>query len=123
MPLVTWKTIWGLVWSKIKGSGDSDRAKHLNKQTELVIQGVWDLYEEKKKIADDYLNQLKVIDHYKKKHPENGEELQRWKDREYFLMIELVKAKEQISYWRERAIFLEHENDLLLIKEETRNKK
>lgn len=119
---MTWKEIFTLIWTKVTGS-DASRAKYLNKQTEIVIQGVWDLYEEKKKLAADYWNQLKVIDHYKKKHPDNGEELDRWQKREWELMMKLVAANEQIGYWKERAIFLEHENDLLLQKEEMRKKK
>jgi hypothetical protein len=120
---MTWKDILAAVWSKITGGQDASRSKYLNKQTEIVIQGVWDLYEEKKKLAESYLEQLKIIDQYKSKHPDNGEELDKWRQREYLLMMQLVKAKEDINYWRERAIFLEHENDLLLMKEENRNKK
>jgi len=119
----SWKEIFGLIWSKVTGGTDATRAKYLHKQTELVIKEVWDLYEEKKKVAADYFEQLKKIDELKRKHPENGKELKAWEDREYTLMLELVKAKEQIDFYRERSIFLEHELDLLLIKEERMKKK
>jgi hypothetical protein len=119
-----WKEIGTLIWNKLLGqTTDKDRAKHLNKQSELLFRGVWDLYEEKKKLAENYLEQLRKIEELKKQHPENGKELQMWKDREYALMMELVRAKEEINFWRERAIFIEKENELLLIKEEMRNKK
>jgi hypothetical protein len=119
-----WKEIGTLIWNKLFGAtADKDRAKHLNKQSELLFRGVWDLYEEKKKLAEDYWGQLRKIEEFKKAHPENGKELEAWKEREYALMLELVKAKEQIHFWRERAIFVEKENELLLIKEEMRNKK
>lgn len=119
-----WKDIGSIIWNKVFGTpADKDRAKHLNKQSELLFRGVWDLYEEKKKLAENYLEQLKKIEEFKKSHPENGKELEAWKQREYALMMELVKAKEQINFWRERAIFIEKENELLLIKQELKSKK
>ncbi len=118
-----WKVIGSLIWDKLFGSSaDKERAKHLNKQSEILFRGVWDLYEEKKKLADDYLEQLRKIEELKKQHPENGKELQMWKDREYASMMELVKAKEQINFWRERCIFIEKENEYLHIKNELRKK-
>lgn len=118
-----WKEIGRLIWDKLFGSSaDKDRAKYLNRQNEIVFKEVWDLYEEKKKLSENYLTQLRKIEELKKQHPENGKELQMWKDREYALMMELVKANEQINFWRERCIFIEKENELLLIKEELRNK-
>jgi hypothetical protein len=118
-----WKVIGGLIWNKVFGSADKDRAKHLNRQSELMFQGVWDLYEEKKKLAEEYWQQLKRIEEFKKAHPDNGVELDAWRKREYELMMQLVKAKEEINFWRERAIFIEKENELLLMKQEVKNKK
>lgn len=118
-----WKDIGNLIWDKLFGSADKSRAKHLNKQSEIVFKEVWNLYEEKKKLADSYLEQLGKIDELKKRHPENGKELEAWRQREYDLMMQLVSANEQINFWRERCIFIEKENELLLIKEELRNKK
>lgn len=118
-----WKDIGSLIWDKLFGSADKSRAKHLNKQSEILFREVWDLYEEKKKLAEEYLKQLEKIEDFKKSHPENGKELDAWRDREYVLMMELVKAKEQINFWRERCIFIEKENELLLIKQEMNLKK
>lgn len=110
--MITWKTIVSLVWEKLSGS--SNRAKEF---AEITKQ--WrGLYEEKKKIAEQYRVQLARIEELKRQHPENGKELQLWKDREYVLMIELVKANEIINFYRERSIFLEHEVDLLYNKME-----
>jgi hypothetical protein len=112
--MITWKTILSLLWEKVSGS--SNRAKEFAEITKL-----WKgLYEEKKKIADEYFKQLNRIEALHQEHPENGKELQMWKDREYKLMMELVKAHEMISFYRERSIFLEHEIDLLFNKLEKR---
>jgi hypothetical protein len=118
-----WKEIGGLIWDILFGSSaDKDRAKHLNKQSEIVFREVWDLYEEKKKLAESYLEQLKKIEEYKKHPSGNGEEADQWAKREYELMMKLVRANEQINFWRERCIFIEKENEHLLIKEELRKK-
>jgi hypothetical protein len=112
---LTWKAIGSVIWEKIFGSS---RASELNKQTQIVINEWRGLYEEKKKLVADYENQIEKIKEFKKAHPENGKELDAWRDREYALMMELVKAKEEVSFWRERAIFLEKENESLLMKQE-----
>lgn len=116
-----WSDIGSLVWDKLFGGGN--RQKYLNRQTEIVIQGIWDLNHEKEKIIEDFKKQLQKIESHRSKHPDNGIELDQWKEREYKLMIDLVKAKEEINFWRERAIFIEKENELLLMKEESRNRK
>lgn len=112
-----WKVIGGFIWDKLFGS--SSRVKEFT-----AINKEWrGLYEEKKKLVSDYEEQIKKIEKHRSKHPDNGIELDEWKERERILMLELYKAKEQINYWRERAIFIEKENELLLMKEENRNKK
>jgi len=111
----SWKVIGSAIWEKIFGSG---RASELNKQTQIVINEWRGLYEEKKKLVADYEKQIEKIKEFKKSHPENGKELDAWREREYTLMIQLVKAKEEINFWRERAIFIEKENELLLLKQE-----
>lgn len=114
---LTWKAIGGFIWDKLFGS--SSRVKEFT-----AINKEWrGLYEEKKKLVIEYQEQIKKIEQHRSKHPDNGIELDQWKEREYKLMMDLVKAKEEISYWRERAIFIEKENELLLMKEENRNKK
>lgn len=102
-----WSFILDLIKQKIFGS--SDRVKEF-----AQITKEWKgLYEEKKKLVTDYEDQIKKIERHRTKHPDNGVELDEWKDREHVWMLELVKAKEQISVWREMAIFLEHENESL----------
>lgn len=116
-----WSDIFSLIWDKLFGG--ANRQKYLNKQTEMVIQGVWDLNREKEKLIENYRKQIEKIETHRSKHPDNGVELDQWKEREYKLMMDLVKAKEEINFWRERAIFIEKENELLLMREETGNRK
>lgn len=105
-----WKIIGGFIWDKLFGS--STRLKEF-----AQISREWKgLYEEKKKLVAQYEQQLKVIESFRAKHPDNGVDLDKWKEREYVLMMELVKAHEMINFYRERSIFLEHEIDLLFNK-------
>lgn len=97
--------------------GSSERSKEFS-----IITKEWrTLYEEKKSVVQEYEEQKKVIESYRHKHPGNGEELDEWHKREEYLMLQLVKEKEEKHFWKERAIFLEKENELLLIKKERSN--
>lgn len=114
---LSWKAIGGFIWDKLFGS--SSRAKEFT-----AISKEWrGLYEEKKKLVSEYEDQIKKIEKHRVKHPDNGIELDQWKAREYKLMMDLVKAKEEISFWRELAIFSQKENELLLMREEKRKSK
>jgi hypothetical protein len=105
-----WSFIFKLIGEKIFGSS---RGRELDKQTQLVINEWKGLYEEKKNVLAAYENQKKIIENHKRKHPENGVELDQWLAREQELMLKLVRCNEQINFWKERCIFLEHENELL----------
>lgn len=112
-----WKVIGGFIWDKLFGS--NSRVKEFR-----AINKEWrGLYEEKKKLVSEYQGQIEKIEKHRSKHPDNGIELDQWKEREYKLMMDLVKAKEEINFWRERCIFIEKENELLLMREEKRNRK
>lgn len=114
---LTWKAICGIIWDKLFGS--TSRVKEFT-----AINKEWrGLYEEKKKLVSEYQGQIEKIEKHRSKHPDNGIELDQWKEREYKLMMDLVKAKEEINFWRERCIFIEKENELLLMREEKRNMK
>lgn len=99
-----WSAIGSLIWEKLFGS--HKRASELNKQTEIVINGYRELYEQKKV----------EIESYRHKHPGNGEELDKWLKREHDLMLRLVENEKEILFWKERTIFIEKENELLLMK-------
>lgn len=109
---MTWKVILALIWDKFFGA--SDRTKEFKQ----ISKGWRDLYEEQRRIVSDYENQLKSIDKYKEKHPENGIEFDEWRRREKDLMNQLIAAKQECYFYKERCIFLEHENDLLLREKE-----
>lgn len=91
--MLTWKKIGALVFQKIFGA--DNRSAELNKQTEIVIKGYKELYEEQKKI----------IESYRVKHPGNGEELDKWKQREYEIMIELISKERQLLEANSKILF------------------
>lgn len=100
------KIAWWVV-DKLVGT----KAREVNRATEVMIKGYKELYEE----------QRKRIEYYQKKHPGNGVEYQEWIKREEQLMLQLVAKSKEILFWKERAIFLERENELLHIRlEKTR---
>lgn len=103
-----WSAIGSLIWDKLFGS--HKRASELNRQTEIVIKGYKDLYEQKKS----------EIESYRYKHPGNGEELDRWLKREHELMLRLIEKEKEILFWKERTIFIEKENEMLLMKLENK---
>ncbi len=106
--IISWQAIGKLIWTKLTGSGD--RQRELNRQTDIVIKGYRDLYEEK----------TRIIESYRSKHPGNGEELDQWKKREEEMMLKLIDKEKEVLFWKERAIFIEKENELLHRKMETR---
>jgi len=114
----SWKAIFSIIWDKIAGSGK--RASDLNIQTELVIREWKGLYEEKKSLLKDFEKQKKIIDEYRIRHPDNGEELNAWEKRELELMLKLTQAHEEIHFWKEQALFHEKENEFLHSKIESK---
>lgn len=109
---MTWKSIIGALWDKLFGS--SDRSKEFGQ----ITTGWKELYQEQLAIVEKYKRQVKTIESYRHKHPGNGEELDKWQRREYELMLQLIAAKKEIAFYKERCIFLEHENEHLLGKNE-----
>lgn len=91
-----WVAIFKVIGQKILGS---DRAKELNRQTEIVIKGYRDLYEEQKNI----------IESHRTKHPENGKELDEWLAREEILHLEQIKLMREKRDLEEEVIFLNAE--------------
>lgn len=105
---MTWKSIISALWDKLFGS--SDRSKEFGQ----IIKGYKELYHEQAAIVEKYKAQTKTIQGYRHKHPGNGEELDKWQRREYELMLQLIAAKKEIAFYKERCIFLEHDNEYLL---------
>lgn len=105
---MTLKALFSALLDKLFGS--SDRSKEFGQ----IIRGYKELYHEQAAIVERYKKQTKTIDSYRHKHPGNGEELDKWQRREYELMLQLIAAKKEIYFYKERCIFLEHENEYLL---------
>jgi hypothetical protein len=119
--MITWKDIFSAIGSKLFGS--AQESKFRNDQMKLLFSEHWKLKHEQDKAIDDYKKQLEEIKQLKKNHPDNGKELDMWKDREYQLMMTIVEKNKQITYLNERCIFLERENDMFHRKREVQEKR
>lgn len=127
------KEAWDIVkgWLGIKSIQDQkawdellqSRNRFLKEELKAAETRIADQNKEKDNLIERFESQKKVINEKRLLHPHNNKEYDEWIEREHILMLEIAAKNEQINFWKEQAIFLQRELDLLLIKIEKNEQK
>lgn len=127
------KEAWDIAkgWLGIKSLQDQktwdellqSRNRFLKEELKAAEIRITEQNKEKDDLIERFESQKKVINEKRRLRPDNEKEYDEWMDREYVLMLEIAAKNEQINFWKEQSIFLQHELDLLLIKIEKNEQK
>lgn len=120
------KEAWDIVkgWLGIKSIQDQkawdellqSRNRFLKEELKAAETRISEQSKEKEELIESFEYQKKLINEKRKINPDNEKDYDEWMEREHILMLEIAAKNEQINFWKEQAIFLQHELDLLLIK-------
>lgn len=97
------------------------RNKFLKEELQLAETRIAEQNKERDELIERFESQKKIINERRAQNPGYEKEYDEWVEREQILMLEIAAKNEEIAFWKERAIFIEKENELLLIQKETSN--